>query len=51
MNCGCRATGECWHFSPEEWEEMRREAAKVAEQRRQNLPHDLDCTCPYCLYS
>ena len=51
MTCNCRSTGECWHFSPEEWEEMRLEAAKIAERQRQNLPHESDCTCSYCLYS
>lgn len=33
-NCGCRTPGECWHFSDEQLEEMRQEAAKVLEEHK-----------------
>lgn len=32
MTCNCRSSGECWHFSKEEWAEMAKEAAKYREE-------------------
>lgn len=32
MTCNCRNSGECWHFSKEEWVEMKKEAAKYREE-------------------
>lgn len=38
MTCNCRSPGECWHFSDEEWEEMRKEASKVREEHKALVP-------------
>ena len=32
MTCNCRNSGECWHFSKEEWAAMKEEAAKYRKE-------------------
>lgn len=37
MNCTCRTSGECWHFTPEQWQEMAAEAHRVFVERVESL--------------
>jgi hypothetical protein len=37
MNCNCRASGECWHFTREEWDAMTAEANKMFVERVNTL--------------
>lgn len=33
MACGCRTSGECWHFTKLQWEAMRVSARRMARAR------------------
>ena len=37
MSCGCRSAGECNHFTPQQWDEMKATSRLLVHARRHAL--------------